>query len=72
MRTLTGATTVADQQPIPNPAQEKALVEAVRVASEALTDAVQDAEVAGLAVELDTRGDTVTASITREPPDDRR
>ena len=63
---------MADQQAVPNPAQEKALVEAVRVASEALTDAVQDAEVAGLAVELDTHGDIVTASVTREPPDDRR
>ena len=63
---------MADQQPVLNPTQEKVLVEAVRVASEALTDAVQDAEVAGLAVELDTRGDVVTASITREPPDDPR
>ena len=63
---------MTEQQPIPNPAEEKALVDAVRVASEALTEAVQDAEEAGLCVELDTRGDTVKASITREPPDEPR
>ena len=61
---------MTEQQPSPDPTQEKALVDAVRVASEALTEAVQDAEDAGLSVELDTRGDTVKASITREPPDD--
>jgi adenosylcobinamide amidohydrolase len=58
---------MAEHQTIPEPEQEKALVDAVRVATEALTEAMQDAEDAGLSVELDTVGDTVKASITREP-----